>query len=98
MTIRCIIFAIIYLVLGVLTLEMVLVHDRKASFMEEWIGMDDHVIQIMRVLFFPVVLLFILLMVVIPKILWSLIIKPIRILVEVIGYYAILFVERLKRK
>lgn len=53
MTIRCIIFAIIYLVLGVLTLEMVLVHDRKTSFMEEWIGMDDHGIQIMIVLFFP---------------------------------------------
>lgn len=98
MIIRCIIFAIIYLVLGVLTLEMVLVHDRNASLMEQWIGMDDHEIQIMIVLGFPIVLLFILLMVVIPKILWSLIIKPIRILVEVIGYYAILFVERLKRK
>lgn len=98
MIIRQTIFGIIYLVLGVLTLEMVLIHDRKASLMEEWIGMDDHGIQIMIVLFFPVVLLFILLMVVIPKILWSLIIKPIRILVEVIGYYAILFVERLKRK
>ena len=98
MTIRCIIFEIIYLVLGVLTLEIVLIHDRKASIMEQWIGMDDHEIQIMIVLGFPVVLLFILLMVVIPKILWSIIIKPIRILVEVIGYYAILFVERLKRK
>ena len=98
MTIRCIIFEIIYLVLGVLTLEIVLIHDRKASIMEQWIGMDDHEIQIMIVLGFPVVLLFILLMVVIPKILWSIIRKPIRILVEVIGYYAILFVERLKRK
>ena len=98
MTIRCIFFGIIYLVLGVLTLEIVLVHDRKASIMEQWIGMDDHGIQIMIALGFPVVLLFILTMVVIPKILWSLIIKPIRILVEVIGYYAILFVERFKRK
>ena len=98
MIIRYVIFAIIYLILGVLTLEMILVHDRKASIMDQWIGMDDHGIQIIIVLAFPVFLLMLLLSVVIPKILWNFIVKPIRILIEVIGYYAILFVERFRRK
>ena len=98
MIIRHVIFAIIYLVLGVLTLEMILVHDRKASIMDQWIGVDDHGIQIIIVLAFPMFLLLLLLTVVIPKILWNFIVKPIRILIEVIGYYAILFVERFRRK